>query len=63
VGNEAGFRILGPFEVLRGTSLVQLSGTRKALVAALLLRANEPVTIETLIDDLWGPAAPPTAPG
>jgi DNA-binding SARP family transcriptional activator len=62
VGNEAGFRILGPFEVLRGTSLVQLSGTRKALVAALLLRANEPVTIETLIDDLWGPAAPPTAP-
>jgi len=62
MGNEAGFRILGPFEVLRGTSLVQLSGTRKALVAALLLRANESVTIETLIDDLWGAAPPPTAP-
>jgi DNA-binding SARP family transcriptional activator len=62
VGNDAEFRILGPFEVLRGHSVVPLSGARKALVAALLLRSNEPVTIETLIDDLWGADAPPTAP-
>ncbi|MFN2627375.1 MAG: BTAD domain-containing putative transcriptional regulator [Gaiellaceae bacterium] len=55
------FRILGQFEVTQGGEAVALSGTRKALLAALLLRANEPVTIDQLIEDVWGEQPPASA--
>ena len=56
------FRILGPLEVLDGGMPIPL-GTLKerAVLAVLLLRANEVVTPERLIDDLWGASPPPTA--
>src|SRR4051794_29117385 len=56
------FRILGPVEVAQGDRAVAL-GSRKerALLAVLLLHANEVVPAEQLIEELWGDAAPATA--
>ena len=56
------FRILGPLEVLKDGEAVQL-GTRmqRALLAALLLRANEVTSTDRLIEDLWPSEPPPTA--
>jgi DNA-binding SARP family transcriptional activator len=56
------YRILGPLEVVDEGSTVRL-GTLKerAVLAVLLLHANEVVSRERLIDDLWGAAPPPTA--
>src|ERR1700745_1667962 len=53
------FRILGPLEVADGDSLVALGGARqRALLAVLLLHANEVVSSDRLIDELWGEQAP-----
>ena len=56
------FRILGPLEVAHADRVVLL-GARKqrALLAVLLLHANEVVTPEQLIEEVWGDAAPATA--
>jgi DNA-binding SARP family transcriptional activator len=55
------FRMLGPFEVVAGTALVALGGTKaRALLALLLLHANQTVSREHLIDELWG-ERPPSA--
>jgi predicted ATPase/DNA-binding SARP family transcriptional activator len=46
-------------EALReGESLPLGGGRRKAVLAALLLHANEPVRAERLIDEIWGDDAP-----
>jgi DNA-binding SARP family transcriptional activator len=56
------FHILGPLEVLDEDRAVSLGGTRqRALLALLLLHANETLSTERLIDELWGEHAPPTA--
>jgi DNA-binding SARP family transcriptional activator len=56
------FRILGPLEVLDEGRPVALGGSKpRALLAVLLLHANEPLTTDRLIDELWGEHAPPTA--
>ncbi len=56
------FRLLGPVEVRRGEQPVPLGSVRqRALLAVLLLSANEVVPTERLIDDLWGPHPPLTA--
>ena len=56
------FRILGPLEVADGDSLVALPGAKqRALLAMLLLRANEVVSADRLIDELWGDEPPATA--
>ena len=48
------FRILGPLEVLRGQSRIALGpGNERALLAILLLHANETVSIDRLTDLLW----------
>jgi DNA-binding SARP family transcriptional activator len=48
------FRILGPLEVCAGDATLALRGRRqRALLAILVLRANEVVSAERLIDDLW----------
>jgi predicted ATPase/DNA-binding SARP family transcriptional activator len=56
------YRILGPLEVRDGGRFLSL-GTAKqqALLAVLLLHANEFVPREQLIDELWGATPPPTA--
>jgi DNA-binding SARP family transcriptional activator len=57
------FRLLGPLEVLEGDKTLEIAGTkRRALLALLLLRANEVVRSERLIDDLWGENPPANAP-
>jgi DNA-binding SARP family transcriptional activator/DNA-binding beta-propeller fold protein YncE len=56
------FRILGPLEVIEDGNPVALGTLKERLVlAVLLLHANEFVSRERLIDDLWGEAPPPTA--
>jgi DNA-binding SARP family transcriptional activator len=56
------YRILGPLEVRDGGRSLSL-GTAKqqALLAVLVLHANEFVPRERLIDELWGATPPPTA--
>ena len=49
------FKILGPLEVLDGERPVALGGARqRALLTLLLLHANEVVSNERLLADLWG---------
>ena len=56
------FRILGPLEVVEDGKPVALGTLKERLVlGVLLLHANEFVSPERLIDELWGVAPPPTA--
>jgi peptide/nickel transport system substrate-binding protein len=56
------FRILGPFEVVRDGGLLELpAGKPRALLAILLLHPGEVVSVDTLVDELWGEQPPPTA--
>lgn len=58
-GGELEFRILGPLAVLRGGSDLPVTGERpRALLAALLLCANRPVPVDTLVAQLWGDTPP-----
>src|SRR5215207_7451495 len=53
------FRILGPFEVSHEGSEVSVAGRKpRALLAVLLLHANELVPSDRLIDELWGGESP-----
>jgi DNA-binding SARP family transcriptional activator/streptogramin lyase len=55
-------RILGPLEVWDDGRAVDIgTGRRRAVFVLLTLRANEVVSSDRLIDELWGDAAPPTA--
>src|SRR6476620_3008594 len=55
------FRVLGPLEVVEhGSPLALGGGKQRALLAVLLLHANEVVSTERLIDELWGEAPPLT---
>src|SRR5262245_36393397 len=55
------FRILGPLEVVEGGRPLTLGGPRqRALLAILLTRANEVVSNDRLIDELWGARPPRT---
>ena len=57
------FRILGPLEVLDDGRSLALAGSKpRALLALLLLHANETLTTDRLIDELWGESAPAGAP-
>src|SRR5215210_7546617 len=56
------FRILGPLEVDEAGRPIPIAGGRqRALLAILLVHANEPVSTDELIEELWGEHAP-TAP-
>ena len=53
------FRLLGSLEVLaRGRSLALGGHKQRAVLAMLLLHANEVVSIDRLIDGAWGPPHP-----
>lgn len=53
------YRILGPLLVIREGEPVMLGGRRNAeLLSVLLLRANEVVSSDRLVEDLWAGAAP-----
>lgn len=56
------FGLLGPLEVLVSGRPVELGGVaQRGLLAALLLNANEPVSVDRLLDEVWGESPPPTA--
>jgi DNA-binding SARP family transcriptional activator/tetratricopeptide (TPR) repeat protein len=56
------FRVLGPLEVVDDGRIVPLDRRRlRALLAFLLLHANELVSSDRLIDEVWGPDPPKTA--
>ncbi len=56
------FRVLGPLEVVDGGQAVDLPRRKhRALLAALLLHAPEPVSPDRLIEELWGESPPRTA--
>ncbi len=56
------FGILGPLEVSDEGRRVEIGGHKqRALLASLLLHANEVVSLDRLIDELWGETPPPTA--
>src|SRR4051812_12638188 len=53
------FRMLGPLEVRGEAGAVALGGIKpRAVLAVLLLHANEPVSAERLALALWGEDAP-----
>jgi len=56
------FRVLGPVEVVDDEGrMVALGGARqRALLAALLLHANEVAPLDRLIEELWGENPPAT---
>jgi DNA-binding SARP family transcriptional activator len=57
------FRVLGPLEVLdAGGARVRLGGRKpRALLARLILDANRTVSVERLVEDLWGEDGPESA--
>jgi DNA-binding NarL/FixJ family response regulator/DNA-binding SARP family transcriptional activator len=56
------YRILGPLEVVDDGTAVALGTIKERVVlAVLLLHANEVVSRDRLIDELWGESPPPTA--
>lgn len=56
------FRLLGSIEVVDAGRVVELQGLKqRALLAVLLLHANELVSRDLLIDHLWGERPPTTA--
>ena len=57
------FRILGPLDVRDGDQAVALAGGRqRALLALLIVNANETVSTDRIVEELWGEQSPPTAP-
>src|SRR2546426_8354498 len=56
------FRVLGPLEVNGADGPISLGGPKqRAVLAYLLVRANDLVPAETLIDQIWGDLPPDTA--
>jgi DNA-binding SARP family transcriptional activator len=56
------FRILGPLEVRHEGRPLRIGGAKeRALLVLLLLHADEPVSVDRLIDELWGESPPTTA--
>ncbi|HEV8250525.1 MAG TPA: AfsR/SARP family transcriptional regulator, partial [Gaiellaceae bacterium] len=56
------FLLLGPLEVRRDGEPVEVRGSkRRALLALLILHANEVVRTDRLVDDLWGEHPPENA--
>ena len=55
-------RLLGPFEaLLDGAPLAVGGGKQRALLALLALNTGQAVSMERLVDELWGDSVPETA--
>jgi DNA-binding SARP family transcriptional activator/DNA-binding GntR family transcriptional regulator len=55
-------RVLGPLEATAGTMPLALGGGKaRALLARLVLDVNRTVSVQRLVDDLWGDAVPESA--
>lgn len=61
-GGRMQFRILGSLEVDPGGGPIPLGGPKqRAVLAHLLVRANELVSAETLVEEIWGDDSPAKA--
>jgi WD40 repeat protein/DNA-binding SARP family transcriptional activator len=61
-GGTMQFRVLGPLEVDAGSGPIPLGGPKqRAVLACLIVRANELVSAETLVDQVWGEEPPEQA--
>jgi DNA-binding SARP family transcriptional activator len=61
-GTPMEFRILGSLEVLVDGRQIPLAGARqRALLAILLLHRGEVVSVDRIVDELWGERPPDTA--
>jgi WD40 repeat protein/DNA-binding SARP family transcriptional activator/class 3 adenylate cyclase len=61
-GGKLHFRVLGPLEVDAGSGPVTLGGPKqRAVLAHLLIRPNEIVPADTLVDGVWGDDPPEKA--
>src|SRR5438128_1103727 len=55
--------LLGPLEIRRDGEPLRLGGAKpRALLADLSLHLGEPVSVDRLVDDLWGERPPRSAP-
>jgi DNA-binding SARP family transcriptional activator len=60
---EPEFRLLGPLEVLDDGRPIQLGGLKpRALVAVLALQPGYTLSVDRIVDDLWGEHSPDSAP-
>jgi predicted ATPase/DNA-binding SARP family transcriptional activator len=56
------FRLFGPLEVIDDQVSLPLGGLKqRAVLAILLLRANQVVSADELLDGVWGESPPPSA--
>jgi DNA-binding SARP family transcriptional activator len=55
------FGLLGSLRVVTDVGIVTLPAKERVLLAALLLRSRQVVSVETLIDVLWDTVPPPSA--
>jgi predicted ATPase/DNA-binding SARP family transcriptional activator len=56
---DLGFGVLGPLEVWRGGRRVAVpGGRRRSVLAALLARAGNPVTVDALVEAAWSDGLP-----
>jgi class 3 adenylate cyclase/DNA-binding winged helix-turn-helix (wHTH) protein len=61
-GHRLAFRVLGSLDVLDGDRPVAVGGAKERRVLALLLaRVNSPVSVDALVDAVWGDRPPRTA--
>lgn len=62
MGSGLGFGVLGPLELTRDGKPVPVNGPKlRVVLAALLLGANATVSIDRLMEHLWGEQPPATA--
>jgi DNA-binding SARP family transcriptional activator/ABC-type branched-subunit amino acid transport system substrate-binding protein len=62
VATALDFRLLGPLEVARDGVPLELGGVRRrSLLAVLLLNAGAVVSVDRLVDGVWGEQPPETA--
>src|SRR5215212_2297630 len=56
-------RLLGPLEIEHAGRPLAVGGrAQRALLARLLIEPNRTVSVDRLVEDLWGESAPATAP-
>jgi DNA-binding SARP family transcriptional activator len=56
------YRVLGPLEVVDNGRRLNLGGAKQqAVLASLLVHADQTVALERLVDELWDEAPPETA--
>jgi DNA-binding SARP family transcriptional activator/class 3 adenylate cyclase len=61
-GGRMQFRVLGPLEVDAGGGPIPLGGPKqRAVLAHLLVRANQTVPADTLVEEIWGEEPPEQA--